>query len=336
MTAFREKHLSALVLTSILFIFLGAVRAQGPQQLVTVPIGPGSTAQGWLYLPADYAVTTKKYPVVLFFHGSGEAGQHPDSVLRNGIPRLIVEGMRPDNITNPLDNQSYSFIVLSLQHWSWSPLPQWLPHQVEWLKQNYRIDTNRVYVTGLSAGGQSAFHAATYGPSVSSLIAAAVPMSLPALGSHDMSMLNTYQIKTWFLSGSTDPYTANAQNYSAQANSVYPGSSRVTVYQGGHCCWKTVYHINWNDPVSGLSIWEWLLTQTRMGTPQPLPVRFTDFKATSLGNRQLKVEFSYEDADGNEDFFIRIWVKGVEKNIRVQPSDRVGPGRFSKIINLDQ
>jgi len=314
-----------------------ALCAQGPQQLVTVPVGPGSTVPGWLYLPADYNSTQKNYPVVLFYHGSGEAGTNPNSLLSNGIPALIAGGMRPDNIINPADGQAYSFIVLSAQHWSWSPLPDWIPTELAWLRQNYRIDTNRIYVTGLSAGGQESFNAVTFNSQVSSLIAAAVPMSPAALGPYDISMIGTYHIKTWFLSGASDPFTNNAQLYHDQSNGAYPGSSRLTIYPGGHCCWRTYYNITWHDTASGQSIWEWLLTNQRAGpNMSPLPVRFTDFKATDLGNKRLQVEFSYEDPDEHQKFYIRLWIRGAVRDILIQPEDRIGTNRYRKIINLEQ
>jgi hypothetical protein len=315
--------------------FAHILHAQGPQQLVTVPIGPGSTVPGWLYLPADYATSGKNYPVVLFYHGSGEAGTNPNLVLNNGIPRLIADGMRPDNIINPTDGQAYSFIVLSPQHWSWSPSPDWIPSELAWLKQNYRIDTNRIYVTGLSAGGQESFNAVTYNSDVSKLIAAAVPMSPAALGPYDITMVGTYHIKTWFLSGSTDPFTNNAQAYYNQCNGVYPNSSKLTVYAGGHCCWRTYYNITWHDTITGLSIWEWLLTNQRQSL-QVLPVHFTDFKATDLGNKRLQVEFSYADPDEHQKFYIRLWIRGVVRDILVSPEDKIGTNRYRKIINLEQ
>jgi hypothetical protein len=254
-------------------------KSQGPQQLVNVPIAPGSTVPGWIYLPADYQTSTTNYPVVFFYHGLGEAGTNPYLLLNNGVPYLIAHGMRPDNVTNPVDRKSYSFIVVSVQHWSWSPNPNWLPYEMDWLKQNYRVDTNRVYVTGLSAGGQGSFNVAVDNSTVSGLIAASVPMSPAALGSYDISMINTYQIKTWFFSGDADPgYTANATNYSSQCNSQYPGSSKLNIFSGGHCCWVTYYNTAWHDATTGLSIWEWMLTNTRQTQIiQPLPVTFLSF-----------------------------------------------------------
>src|SRR5690349_6624982 len=68
--------------------------AQGPQKLVTVPVGPGTTISAWLYLPADYTTSTKNYPVLFFYHGQGEAGTNPNLMQSQGIPQLIANGMR--------------------------------------------------------------------------------------------------------------------------------------------------------------------------------------------------------------------------------------------------
>jgi len=262
------------ILAFCMLLTFSITKAQGPQQLVTVPVTSwGGTAKGWLYLPQDYNSTTKKYPVVFFYHGVGEAGTDPNRMLWQGIPQLIAGGMRPDNIINPADGQSYSFIVLSIQAQWWSPDPNWLPYEINWLKQNYRIDTNRLYVTGLSAGGQQVC-AAISTPETGKLIAASVPMSPASAISDNGRTVAAYGIETWFLSGSSDGnFTGNAVNSNTTCNNALSGSSKLNLYPGGHCCWNTYYNINWNDPASGLSVWEWMLTNKRQPS-DALPVNF--------------------------------------------------------------
>ena len=263
-----------LVFSILLLTFIS--KAQGPQQLVTVPYNTWTSAKvkGWLYLPADYATSTTNYPLVVFYHGLGEAGTDPNKLLSNGIPKLIASGMRPDNITSPADGKKYSFIVLSVQHWSWSPDPAWLPYQLNWMKNNYRIDTNRVYVTGMSAGGQQSVRAASNNDDVSRLVAAAVPMSPANAADFDPNLIQQNKIETWFFSGSTDGnYTQNATTYSTQCNRVYPGSSKLNIYSGGHCCWNTYYNTSWKDATTGLSVWEWMLQYSKEPS-EALPVNF--------------------------------------------------------------
>src|SRR5205807_1392470 len=63
---------------------------------VTVPITAwGTTANGYVYIPHDYAVQ-KSCPVVIFFHGVGEAGTDPTKLLNQGLPKLLNDGMKLD------------------------------------------------------------------------------------------------------------------------------------------------------------------------------------------------------------------------------------------------
>jgi dienelactone hydrolase len=278
----------ALILGLMLLTF--SSKAQNPQIPVTVPYDSwaGAEVPGWLYLPADYATSTKKYPVVFFYHGLGEAGTDRNMLLSQGLPKLIAEGMRPDNITNPADGQQYSFIVLSVQHWSWSPNASWLPKQLEWLNTHYRIDQSRVYVTGMSAGGQACFNVAVNDNNLARLIAAAVPMSPGTAWPYNIGLVADNKIETWFFSGDTDGgFTTNATNYSTDCNSLYPGSSKLNIYSGGHCCWNTYYHTSWRDPVTAQSVWEWMLTNVNETLANPLPVYFisANIKAEEMGLR---------------------------------------------------
>jgi len=72
-----------------------------------------------------------------------------------------------------------------------------------------------------------------------------------------------------------------------------------------------------------------------MLTNQKQSIRFTDFKVTDLGNKQIRVDFSYDKGVGDEEFHIQIRIKGELRDILVRPSDKVGPNRYSKIINLN-
>lgn len=102
----------------------------------------------WLAHPSD---TAGPKPVVIFLHGASLCGNDLDKVKRYGTIDAIERGREID---------AY---VISPQNpgGSWSPRKV---HEVlEWVKQNHNVDTDRIYVLGMSLGGYGAIdYAATY------------------------------------------------------------------------------------------------------------------------------------------------------------------------------
>ncbi len=117
------------------------------------------------YLPTDFNPTTSKtYPLILFYHGLGEKGNGTtelSKLLVTGVPRYIAQG------------NTFEAIVISPQSSSgWFSSANFLS-LYNYIISNYPIDANRVYVTGLSAGGGSTWNALK---EHSDKIAAAVPI----------------------------------------------------------------------------------------------------------------------------------------------------------------
>src|SRR5690242_9078878 len=73
----------------------------------------------WEYLPRNYTVDApKRYPLLIFIHGSGEQGSTQDMttlslVLRNGPPKIIQAGTFPDSFN--VNGTWFKFIVLCPQ-----------------------------------------------------------------------------------------------------------------------------------------------------------------------------------------------------------------------------
>src|SRR5436309_9138617 len=96
-----------------------------------------------LFLPANYdARSRQRWPLILFLHGAGERGSDVWKVATHGPPK---------NVT---DHPDFPFILVSPrcpegQTWSKDVLLVLLDE----ITRTYRVDTNRVYLTGLSMGG---------------------------------------------------------------------------------------------------------------------------------------------------------------------------------------
>src|SRR4051794_23883195 len=98
-----------------------------------------------LYLPKAYQTSPGTvWPLMLFLHGAGERGSNVFSVSWNGPPKLVREG------------HDLPFILVSPQcpekQW-WYEYDKTLIKLLDDIETQYRVDTNRVYLTGLSMGG---------------------------------------------------------------------------------------------------------------------------------------------------------------------------------------
>ncbi|HPG12593.1 MAG TPA: PKD domain-containing protein, partial [Chitinophagaceae bacterium] len=122
---------------------------------------PGANCGGYYeYLPVGYnSNNTTKYPVLIYIHGNGAYGNGSASamniVLQEGVPRIINLGQFPTSFT--VNGQTTSYIVISPQFFSRAS-PLQTKNFIDYiLNSNYRIDLNRVYLTGFSVGGDVAW-----------------------------------------------------------------------------------------------------------------------------------------------------------------------------------
>src|SRR4051794_4564064 len=96
-----------------------------------------------LYLPEGYQQRGKeRWPLIFFLHGIGERGTNAWKVAVHGPPK-VAEKM-----------SNFPFIVVSPQcpngeWWSTDTLMALLDDVVD----RYKVDTSRIYLTGLSMGG---------------------------------------------------------------------------------------------------------------------------------------------------------------------------------------
>ncbi len=117
------------------------------------------------YLPEDYNKDTLKvWPVIIYLHGGSDRGSDLNKLYSQGIPDQIYRG------------REFPFVIFSPQcpeHIRWST-DIWFENFFNEIKTKYRIDTNRIYLTGMSLGGSGTWYFATKYPTI---FAAIAPMS---------------------------------------------------------------------------------------------------------------------------------------------------------------
>lgn len=117
------------------------------------------------YLPKDYVIdSSKEYPLLIFLHGGSARGKDTLDLYNAGPFDQIYRG------------RNFQFMVVAPQcpkHLRWSA-EDWFESFYYDLIKKYRVDTNKVYLTGVSLGGSGTWYLATKYPDK---FAAIAPMS---------------------------------------------------------------------------------------------------------------------------------------------------------------
>ncbi len=117
------------------------------------------------YLPTNYTNdSSKEYPLLIFLHGGSARGKDTLDLYGSGPFDQIYRG------------RNFPFIVVAPQcpkHLRWST-ENWFENFYSDLIKKYRMDTNRVYLTGASLGGSGTWYLAAKHPDK---FAAIAPMS---------------------------------------------------------------------------------------------------------------------------------------------------------------
>jgi predicted peptidase len=121
---------------------------------------------GLLYLPADYGRDPqRRWPLIVFLHGSGERGYDPQRLAAIGLPQILQS------------RSDLPFVAVSPQlppGDEWDDKGDVVNALVEWTETQYAIDPRRIYLTGFSLGG---FGAWALGLSSPDRFAALVPVA---------------------------------------------------------------------------------------------------------------------------------------------------------------
>jgi predicted peptidase len=192
-----------------------------------------------LSLPADYAKTKESWPLVLFLHGSGESGNNLAKVKAHGPPKLVEA------------NGPFPFILVSPQSSGRGWDPDVLNALLDSLSKEYRVDKDRVYLTGLSMGGFGTWALAAAHPEKFAAIAPICGGGNPA----DAAKLAKLPI--WVFHGAKDPTVPLKRSEEmVEAIKAAGGHPKFTVYpDAGHDSWTATYE----NP----EIYTWLLAQKR-------------------------------------------------------------------------
>lgn len=214
-------------------------------------------------LPARYTLTTKSYPLIIFVHGVGELGNGNTDlpkVLKNAIPRLLDENKFPPSFK--VNQKEYSFIVLSPQFRNW-PGAVDINAMIDYAIDNYRIDTSRIYIAGISMGGGVTWE---FAGGYQSRAAAIVPVCGTTLLDKDRcARIATANLPVWAFHNTDDPLVSvNTTKHNIATINNYDPHPRAkeTIWEsGGHNSWTKATSPDYKE--ANMNIYEWMLQYTR-------------------------------------------------------------------------
>ena len=197
-----------------------------------------------LSLPQGYeADTTKRWPLMLFLHGSGERGDDLSKVKVHGPPKLVAEG------------RQFPFIIVSPQcpNGQWW-FPQQLGELLDSISAQYRVDADRIYVTGLSMGGRGTWDLAMEYPDRFAAIA-------PIAGWGDeYDVERVTHLPVWAFHGDKDAAVPmELGQRTVEALKKAGGDVQFTIY-------PNVEHDSWTATYENQDLYDWFL-QHRRGAP---------------------------------------------------------------------
>ena len=221
----------------------------------------------------------KKYPLVVFLHGAAERGDDNVTQLKHGAPAFAKPEARekfPAFVFAPQCPKDKKWVETV---WSGTkgtapadpgPMETCVLAAVESLLNEFPIDRDRVYVTGISMGGFATWDLVTRYPD---RFAAAVPVC----GGGDREKASVAKrVPVWAFHGLEDKVVVPARSQEMIAGVRAAGGKAVlTEYPG-------VAHDSWTFAFSEPNLLPWIFAQYRGQPVQKMDVAVSQFTALAM------------------------------------------------------
>ena len=207
-----------------------------------------------LFLPKGYdAKGDKKWPLMIFLHGAGERGSELKKVAVHGPPKLVQsQSDFPFIVVSPQcpENQNWSNdVVLAL---------------MDEIIATHQVNTNRVYLTGLSMGGYGTWSLSLQYPE---RFAAVAPIcgggnTIDALLTPKRKAAALKTLGVWAFHGAKDPVVKLSES-----ERMVEALKRVGVTDVQLTVYPEAQHDSWTEAYANPKLYEWFLAHERKAEP---------------------------------------------------------------------
>jgi predicted esterase len=194
-----------------------------------------------VYLPDGYdADPNKSWPLLFFLHGYGDRGDNL-FLLPKASPFMFIreKGPLPFIIVAPILNTNYTLFP-----------DEYMDGVLKEALADYRVDLKRVYLTGMSMGGEAAYRFAIHQPDT---FAAVSPLCAYIDNSTTPSIAGVEGLPVWAIHGADDHVVDLAWGQQAADALKKAGANvRFSILEGHD-------HDVWTDTYSDPKFYDWFL-----------------------------------------------------------------------------
>ena len=217
------------------------------------------------YLPQGYETGAETYPLLIFNHGTGESGDGNAGLTKltnTGLPRLINTGGFPTSFT--VNGQVFRFIVICPQYTTWPTVAD-VDAVLQYALAHYRVNTSRIYMTGLSMGGGITWDFAAQ-PKLVVNLAAIVPIcGASSESKQKANVIADANLPVWATHNQNDP-TVNVNTTINYINDILKRNpsdpAKKTIFPAsGHDAWTKTYNPAFEE--NNMNIYEWMLQYSK-------------------------------------------------------------------------
>ncbi len=276
------KRILPVAIGCLFSFFTGNTQTQSPVYL-SQTITNANVRGFYRYLPADYNSSNKTYPLILWIHGAGQVGSGNSTqlprVLQYGVPKLINDGVFPSSFVS--GDSTFSFVIISPQFQAW-PTGSNVAGMLAYIESNYRINAQRIYLMGISAGGGAIMDYASISTANSNKIAAMIPFCGTYSPTQTLAnRIASTNLPLWFFHNTYDgtvpvAYSRNWKNYINGYNPSPVPPAKLTEFPvqssdpvTAHECWSLATTAGYKP--EGINIYQWLLNYKRNSVPANIP-----------------------------------------------------------------
>ena len=233
-----------------------------PEGVVAYPTGSTESPLGYLeYLPPGYGDGPPR-PLLVFLHGSGEAGRGTEADLElvdaNGVPAMIASGDWPDD---------RPFVVLSPQYGTLPAsgkceIADELAAFIDYAIKHYDVDPARVYLTGISCGAIAIWD--YLAETTDNTVAAVVSISGHPSWAMEKAGCDVPHVPIWMFHGALDDivpvdFVEEKVDELRSCADPPPNELKLTIYaDADHDAWTRTYDLS-----AGHDTYAWLLKHER-------------------------------------------------------------------------